>query len=346
MAAIIANPDEDTPRLALADWLQEHGDKHDQARAEFIRLQIRAAALTDAKARRAVEASANNLERKHRTAWLKPLSAIDDQMDTAGAYGPFTRGLLTRAIYTTSEFLHKKQHPLLPGALAAVGVEALILFGTSKRIADLAASEAVRSVSTLAYAGADDRALALFGKSPHFAHLSSILLDEVTVTDSGLRAFAETTDLARLRAFGLSVNRPRQRYTASGLLAVLKSARLPLLDTLSLFGGQPERFGYQQLLADPLLSRLTTFHLGFGAPLSPVVACPHLTNLRELTGSHITITDVHTETLLGNRAFGKLTTLSLDHLNPNGRRLSAAVARKLRARFGKGLTLKYATSRR
>ena len=28
MAAILANPDEDTPRLALADWLQEHGDEH------------------------------------------------------------------------------------------------------------------------------------------------------------------------------------------------------------------------------------------------------------------------------------------------------------------------------
>ena len=42
MAAIIANPDEDTPRLALADWLQEHGDKYDQARAAFIRLQIEA----------------------------------------------------------------------------------------------------------------------------------------------------------------------------------------------------------------------------------------------------------------------------------------------------------------
>jgi len=39
MAAIIANPDEDTPRLVLADWLDENGDEHDHGRAEFIRLQ-------------------------------------------------------------------------------------------------------------------------------------------------------------------------------------------------------------------------------------------------------------------------------------------------------------------
>jgi uncharacterized protein (TIGR02996 family) len=47
MAAIIANPDEDTPRLALADWLDEHGDKHDRARAEFIRLQCELALLPE-----------------------------------------------------------------------------------------------------------------------------------------------------------------------------------------------------------------------------------------------------------------------------------------------------------
>src|SRR5579883_797347 len=37
MAAIIAHPDEDTPRLMYADWLQENGD---QTRAEFIRFHI------------------------------------------------------------------------------------------------------------------------------------------------------------------------------------------------------------------------------------------------------------------------------------------------------------------
>ncbi|MBN9118847.1 MAG: TIGR02996 domain-containing protein [Planctomycetes bacterium] len=47
LAAILAQPDEDTPRLAYADWLDEHADalpgrdpKAVRARAEFIRLQI------------------------------------------------------------------------------------------------------------------------------------------------------------------------------------------------------------------------------------------------------------------------------------------------------------------
>ncbi len=36
LAAVAANPDEDTPRLVFADWLQEHGR---DAHAEFVRLQ-------------------------------------------------------------------------------------------------------------------------------------------------------------------------------------------------------------------------------------------------------------------------------------------------------------------
>jgi uncharacterized protein (TIGR02996 family) len=50
LAAIIANPDEDTPRLAFADWLDEHlPDKlpspaaGPSARAEYIRVQCRLA---------------------------------------------------------------------------------------------------------------------------------------------------------------------------------------------------------------------------------------------------------------------------------------------------------------
>jgi uncharacterized protein (TIGR02996 family) len=34
-------PDEDAPRLVLADWLEEHGGEADRARAAFIRLQLR-----------------------------------------------------------------------------------------------------------------------------------------------------------------------------------------------------------------------------------------------------------------------------------------------------------------
>ena len=39
-AAISTSPDEDTPRLAFADFLDEQGGKTDKVLARFIRLQI------------------------------------------------------------------------------------------------------------------------------------------------------------------------------------------------------------------------------------------------------------------------------------------------------------------
>jgi uncharacterized protein (TIGR02996 family) len=44
LAAICADPDDDTPRLVFADWLDENGES---ARAEFIRAQVEFARLTD-----------------------------------------------------------------------------------------------------------------------------------------------------------------------------------------------------------------------------------------------------------------------------------------------------------
>jgi uncharacterized protein (TIGR02996 family) len=42
LAEILANPDDDAPRLIYADWLEEHGDLD---RATFIRIQIRQAQI-------------------------------------------------------------------------------------------------------------------------------------------------------------------------------------------------------------------------------------------------------------------------------------------------------------
>ena len=53
LTAIIEHPDEDTPRLVYADWLDEHATSAAQrARAEYIRLEIEQARLARATRRR------------------------------------------------------------------------------------------------------------------------------------------------------------------------------------------------------------------------------------------------------------------------------------------------------
>lgn len=100
LRAICDNPDDDTPRLVFADWLQEHGEED---RAEFIRLQVRFAALlrhaipdNEELARRARE-----LWFRHGQRWLMELP----QIPGITWHDAFFRGFPERAVVTTDAVL-------------------------------------------------------------------------------------------------------------------------------------------------------------------------------------------------------------------------------------------------
>ena len=88
LRAVCENPDDDTPRLVFADWLQEHGD---EARAEFIRLQIRLATVP------AEEQNAEDLVREvellqaYQADWTEPLRDFEG---SRGDYYEFRRGFV------------------------------------------------------------------------------------------------------------------------------------------------------------------------------------------------------------------------------------------------------------
>jgi uncharacterized protein (TIGR02996 family) len=339
MASVLANPEEDTPRLALADWLQEHGDEHDRARAEFIRLQIQAARLPEGDpGRKKPEARAAKLAERHRAAWLAPLAAVDPRL-ARGDPGmrPFARGLLKYHLFDTSLFLQKASQRALPDALAAVGVERLGFYSATKRHKDMAASPAFRWTAAVSYPGPDDAALAAIGAAPGWAHLSGLEFGEVKATDAGLKAFAKTSGTTRLTALGLAssgaLDNPRGKYTAAGLLAVLASDRFPLLNALDLEAGQPVKFDWRTFFADAALNRLVKLRLP-DAPMAAVAACRQLTGLRELAVNSGHITDADAAALVANPGFAKLARLELYGMNWGRPRLSKAVEKRLRERFG------------
>src|SRR5262249_23941598 len=69
----VANIDDDTPRLAYADWLMENGQEE---RAEFIRAQIELERLpTDAPGRAELEDRADDLLARLEERWLAPVPA-------------------------------------------------------------------------------------------------------------------------------------------------------------------------------------------------------------------------------------------------------------------------------
>src|SRR5262245_59139867 len=95
LAAVIAHPDEDTPRLMYADWLDEHGQP---ARPEFIRPQIEATRCPpgDSKAK-ALRARVVELVKQHRKEWTDGITG-----------GVFVRGFLTAARFSNlKEFCRK-----------------------------------------------------------------------------------------------------------------------------------------------------------------------------------------------------------------------------------------------
>jgi uncharacterized protein (TIGR02996 family) len=345
MSAIIANPDDDTPRLVFADWLDEHGDKHDQARAELIRLQVEAARLPEGDSnRKKLESRAGKLKTNHSKAWLAALTAVDPKFTSSDhREPPFVRGLLKYLLFDTSEFLLKKYQPAIPDALAAVGVEELGFYSATKRFKALAASPAIRWACRVQYPGPDDAALEAFGASPHFAHLSGLAFDEVAATDAGLKQFAKSSGTTRLAAFGLAsgggMSTPRGKYTAAGVLAILDSARFPLLTALDLEQDQPVKFDWKAFFASAGLKQLTTLRvrLGTNMTIAPLVSCLHLTSLRELRINSSLIADADADALLANPALSKLAQFQMYGMNWGRPRLSKPVEKRLRARFGKGV---------
>jgi uncharacterized protein (TIGR02996 family) len=338
MAAILAHPDEDTPRLALADWLQEHGDKHDQARAEFIRLQCQMEKASG-EAREKLFNAANAIEHKHRKAWLKPLAKISPGF-VPQDYVDFRRGLLTYLWFDTADFLLKKHQAALPDVIAAVGVEQLCFYSATKRIEDFVGSAALRWTAGIQYPGADGKMLAAIAASPNCAHLSGLSFQEVAFTDSGLTAFAKSTQTANLRKLILStegaLSSKKPKFTAGGVLALLNSDRLPRLDHLDLDIGS-KKFDVRPLFADPGIGKLKTLWLSPPTRMADVVASRYLKNLTTLILHRAEMADADAEALLASKTLAKLTELSVTM----SERLAPATEKKLQKRFSDELTLEY-----
>jgi uncharacterized protein (TIGR02996 family) len=108
LAAVLAAPDDDAPRLVYADWLDERGDP----RGELVRLQLLGSGATAAQLARIDE-----LLRQHRRRWLWPLVWRADEVR-------FERGfpVSVRVGSTIWELVHVMAHAPRPW-LRALHVE-------------------------------------------------------------------------------------------------------------------------------------------------------------------------------------------------------------------------------
>jgi uncharacterized protein (TIGR02996 family) len=213
---IAANPEDDTPRLVYADWLEEHGTSEaDRARGEFIRGQVGLAKLSlDDPRRPELEARELRLLGSYRKGWVRPLRGwTRDHV--------FRRGLVEQVTLPAETFLARAKE------LARLApVVAIHLTHAADHAAELAASPHLKPIRSLRlsdprfiYQQAErgwrrrrpqnslglDTLRVLLG-SRHLTSLRELDVRDCNLAQAGARLLAESPRLAQVESLDLRNN--------------------------------------------------------------------------------------------------------------------------------------------
>lgn len=251
LSAIRAQPDEDTPRLAFADWLDEQGTKPDQFRAEYIRT---ACGFTRAE--------------PHSERWLelgRKFTRLNGRVPAA-----WTAHLKGRVIASDFE----------RGFVGHVTMYSKRFVAEGGKLFD---ADPIRTVkfATLKSARGSVPAAVLFA-CPHLARAARLVLDGSELKDKEITLLAESPHAANLRAVWLGGKNPFAQASVPKLL----KAR-PGITELHLTANTDFGDGHAKALAgSPALLNLTDLNLtGAGltaAGVAALAASPHAANLRTL----------------------------------------------------------------
>jgi uncharacterized protein (TIGR02996 family) len=219
LSACKEQPQEDTPRLVLGDWLEEHGEPE---RAELVRVQCRLARSEEGPDWPALQARERELLRQSHQTLLAPLGR-------PGWYYRLRRGLVR--LDARGNKASVKALLALAQTEAWAWVEHLSLTGmTPKAMADLAGSPILAEVRELGAGppGADEVARVV-ASTPAFAGLRSLSLGR-SFTREGA-AIAGAAHLAGLVELDLRDS----EMGVEGLRLLLDSPHLPRVGKLSLY---------------------------------------------------------------------------------------------------------------
>jgi uncharacterized protein (TIGR02996 family) len=232
LAAIVAAPDDDAPRMIYADWLSEQGDP----RGEFIALQLAAAKLPwkDWAKRDELEDAAGKLQAKHRKTWK---AELDEPV--------YRRGFVERVKVTAEALLDDtdglfEAAPLLRGIELAEDVDdaTLAKIGAGKQL--LRFSELVLTTS------ASTRALVSFVGAPGVANLRSLsFVDTLEVQESVATAMSKSPHLKKLGELRFEST----LVGSVGLRTLLNAKTLPALRTLRLWNSNVQDAGATAMAA-------------------------------------------------------------------------------------------------
>jgi uncharacterized protein (TIGR02996 family) len=244
---IKANPEDNTPRLILADWLEERGDP----RGEYVRLDCALAHMELGEpAWQATQRSILELRELHAKEWFGPLEQWVH-------YPPSRRGLV-RIEVPAWQFLKAPKGLAETEVYAWVGE--LVLVGmTPRRLGKLAASPNLEDLATLTLEqhelGAGEIVTLL--DSPRLARLTGLELSGKPLRDRGAMVLAAAPQLARLHNLTLDSN----LIGDEGAAALAASPHLVGLVTFDLGGNRIGDKGAEALAASPYFPHLAWLDL-------------------------------------------------------------------------------------
>jgi len=268
---IVGNIDEDTPRLAFADWLDENEQPE---RAEFIRVQVqrsRLPAWDAAQVRLRLREQA--LMKQHGEAWLAELPKIE-----GARWEGFRRGIVAEVSFASFEAMRKNAH----ACRAVAPVEAVTVRWPRKRegsrgvkpIAELrelsmtglpddevagwlADSPQLSTLRSLTARGLWAHPLGQLAGSPHLAKLRSLRMPGNNLGNAGIMTLTRSTTLTSLEELDLSALGRHERYNhdpiirARGMEALMNWSGMANVRSLKLNGNDVSRDGLRALLRSP-----------------------------------------------------------------------------------------------
>ena len=247
--AIKDRPDDDTPRLVLADWLDEQDNELDAERAKNIRKDI-------ARARGAAPPAANMVFRVQAALFqrcLGPLAALPIS-------GHFERGLPVLLI--DGPRLLKPDVPALLATEAFAFVQFVQLTNTGgPRMEAMAAMPEFRSVPGLSvhpFTPLGTGSAAKFFSSPNLTGLRQIDFRSVQPGAVGVQALAANPALSRLRKLALAHN----KLVDKAVVALAVGKHLSGLEVLDLSDNNISDAGAEALAASAAFPNLRVLGLG------------------------------------------------------------------------------------
>jgi uncharacterized protein (TIGR02996 family) len=323
LAAAKDEPEDDAPRLVLCDWLQEHGDEHDAARAEFVRLQC---------------LFAREALRDPRVAYLLGSERLLQGTGRfphglAGAYqGLAARDARLGELWRRAADLLKLHGdrwlgPLRERSYNVHFLRGLISLAVAGRrfavrlMAAVAASEIGPWLEFLRLDSLPRQALGRTARCPLLAHLRTLdVAHNPSLGAEGLRVLASSPHLARLACLNASCT----SLNEGGAAAVTAATGLTGLRELALGGNNLGPQDAAALAAASHLGGLTSLYLGgnhLGAEgVRALGFSPHMTNLLALNLISNGLGVEGVAALAGSPGLDRLTMLGLANnaLGPEG----------------------------